>query len=220
MRIVRERGVGDKRREAVVVERGELELDEDEQRAQLGLLLGRALLEVERARVAGVGGGEQRGVESGSLAELEDRLVGAERMQQLVGGRTGMQRAAPLRGERARACVRLVGVGGEPRIVGTAVELAEIPAHAGSGRSGVGDVTARLDRRSVRRDGGYRDGAGARTHSRPVAAPARAREAGNCAPAVLSRAKKRAEGPLFPPPTRVPTDVGMAARSVRRLAAY
>jgi hypothetical protein len=77
--VVGERRVGRERLEARVVDRRQLEIDEDEQGAQIGLLLGRALFEVEGLGPASLGSGEQGGVEAGTLAELEEVLVLDER---------------------------------------------------------------------------------------------------------------------------------------------
>ena len=114
--VVGERRIGRERLEARVVDRRQLEIDEDEQGAQIGLLLGRALLEVEGLGPTSLGGGEQGGIEAGTLAELEEVLVLDERAPQLA-RRRAAEHAAPFRREMLGALPGLLRVRGQAGIV-------------------------------------------------------------------------------------------------------
>ena len=129
MGIVGEDGVGTGPGEAPSSRAVELEIDEDEQGAQVGLLLDRALLEVERLWAAAVSGREQRGIEPRPLTELEDGLVLDQGAAQVGSRGSGAEDSAPFGCEPLAAGVRRACVGEKAGVVRTGIELTQIPTH-------------------------------------------------------------------------------------------
>jgi hypothetical protein len=188
-----ERGVAEQRLGPDVIDGEPFELEEDELRPELGLRLGRALLETERDGILGVRRGEQRRVESRSLPECLQVLVLLERAAELR--RSEARDAATPRDDEGRRFgagrgeVALEGGIGRP-----GVQLAEVPAHATRALTAPSAGSLSLVHRHARRS------------SSRLAMPralwfGRARHATH---ADTRRKKNGAEGPLFPPPHSLP----------------